>query len=101
MTDVIDFIERLGQDSGLRYASGQVVDRVLSEAQFSPEMRIALASRDQSLLESLLGATTNVCCLINAPLGEEEENAKPVKANEEKGKGGESIASQLRLSRVA
>jgi hypothetical protein len=101
MSDVIDFIERLGQDSALRYASRQVVDRVLSEAQVSPEMRIALASRDQPLLESLLGATTNVCCIVEAPLTEEDEDAKPRKANDEKSTDGESIASQLRLSRVA
>jgi hypothetical protein len=77
MSDVIDFIERLGQDSTLRYASRQVVDRALSEAQVSPAMRIALASRNQGLLEGLLGATTNVCCLIEAPLTEEDEDAKP------------------------
>ena len=101
MSDVIDFIERLGQDSALRYASHQVVDRVSSEAQVSPEMRMALASRDQRLLESLLGVATNVCCLVHAPVGEEDEDAKPRKADEEKSKDGESIVSQLRLSRVA
>jgi hypothetical protein len=101
MSDVIDFIERLGQDSTLRDASHQMLDRVLSEAQVSPEMRIALARGDQRLLESLLGATTNVCCLVNAPLGEEDEDVKPRKADEEKSKDGESISSQLPLSRVA
>ena len=101
MSDVIDFIERLGQDSALRYASAQAVDRVLSEAQVSPEMRVALAGRDQRLLESLLGATTNVCCVVHAPLGEEDKDEKPRKASEEKSEGRESIASQLQLSRVA
>jgi|SRR5580692_4460286 hypothetical protein len=102
MSDVIDFIERLGQDSTLRYASRQVVDRVLSDAQVTPEMRIALASGDQRLLETLLGAPTNVCCMINAPLGEEDdEAAKPRKADDEKSKASESIASRLPLSRVA
>ena len=98
MSDVIDFIERLGQDSALRYASRQVVDRVLSEARVTPEMRLALTSRDQRLLESLLRATTNVCCIVEAPLREEGEDAKPRK---EKSKDGESVASQLPLSRVA
>ena len=102
MSDVIDFIERLGQDSALRYASRQVVDRVLSETQLTPAMRIALVNADQRMLESLLGADTNVCCVVNAPLGDEDdEDAKPRKAEDEKSKDVESVASQSRLSRVA
>jgi hypothetical protein len=101
MSDVIDFIERLGQDSTLRYASRPVLDRVFNEAQVGPELRAALVSRDQQLLESLLGADTNVCCIVEAPLTEEDEDVKPRKADDEKSKDRESVSGQLKLSRVA
>jgi len=101
MSDIIDLIERMGQDSALRYASRPVLDKVMSEARVSPELRAALASGDQRLLESVLGATTNVCCVVNAPLTEEDEDATPRKANDDKSKAPQAVSSQLPLSRVA
>jgi len=73
MTDVIDFLERLGQDAALRGAS---LESALQSAGMSTELRVALANRDQRSLEALLGVG-NVCCLINAPT--EEEQAAPVR----------------------
>lgn len=74
MTDVIDFLERLGQDATLRRAS---LESVLKGAGLSTELRVALANRDQRSLETLLGVG-NVCCLVNAPMEEEQKDA-PVK----------------------
>jgi hypothetical protein len=68
MTDVIDFLERLGQDAALRGAS---LESALQSAGMSTELRVALANRDQRTLEALLGVG-NVCCLINAPTEEEQ-----------------------------
>lgn len=84
MSDIIDLIERMGQDSALRYASRPVLDKVMSGLQLSPESRLALASGDRQLLESLLGAAANVCCIVDAPLTEEEEDAKPKQADDKK-----------------
>jgi hypothetical protein len=84
MSDIIDLLERIGQDSALRYASRPVLDKVVSEAQLSPESRMALTSGDRQLLESLLGASANVCCMVEAPLTEEDEDAKPKKADDKK-----------------
>ena len=77
MSDVIDFLEKLGQDSALRHASGAVLDRALHEARVSPELRVALATRDRRSLEALLGANTNVCCIVFAPKPEEDEEPLP------------------------
>jgi hypothetical protein len=95
MTDIIDLIERMGQDSALRYASRPVLDKVMGEARVSPELRTALTSGDRQLLESLLGATGNVCCIVEAPLTEEDEDTKPRKANDDKSKGSESVSKLL------
>jgi hypothetical protein len=95
MTDIIDLIERMGQDSALRYASRPVLDKVMSEAQLSPESRTALTSGDRELLESLLGAAGNVCCIVEAPLTEEDDDAKPRKADDDKSKDSESVSKLL------
>ena len=42
MSNVIDFLERLGQDSGLRHAPEAVLERALSEAHMIPELRAAI-----------------------------------------------------------
>ena len=73
MLNVIDFLERFGQDAGLRYATGDVVAEALQQAGIDPAVRLAIVSKDQAALERLLGADTNVCCMINKPDDEEEE----------------------------
>lgn len=73
MTSVIDFLERLGQDARLRHASAEELDRVLVSAQIDPAVRAALLGEDQRQLEALLGAATNVCCMVHAPEDDEEE----------------------------
>ena len=74
MSDVIDFLERMGRDATLRRAP---LERALHGAGLSVEVRAALANRDQHSLEALLGVG-NVCCLINAPI-EEEKTDVPAK----------------------
>jgi hypothetical protein len=82
MPDIIDLMERIGRDSALRYASWSQLDKVLCEWQVSPELRAALATAHRG------SANTNVCCMINAPIEDWDEEKKPQKA-------------QLPLSRVA
>lgn len=73
MSDVIDFLERLGRDSSLRYATGARLDRAMTEARISPELWAALANYDQRLTERLLNTQSNVCCMVLAPESEEDE----------------------------
>jgi hypothetical protein len=80
MTNVIDFLERLGQDAELRRAP---LESALSQAELTPEVRSALMARDQRSLEALLG-TSNVCCMVNAPFEEEQEDEDQGKRREDK-----------------
>jgi hypothetical protein len=73
VSNVIDFLERFGGDAQLRHASEDEVDVALKLAGIEPGLRAAIVSKDQSELERLLGANTNVCCMVNAPEEEEEE----------------------------
>ena len=73
MLNVIDFLERFGQDAGLRYASGDVVAEALQQAGIEPALQAAILAKDQRTLQALLGSDTNVCCLIHKDDEEEEE----------------------------
>ena len=82
MSNVIEFIEKLGQDARLRHATRSEVEQVLHGASISPEIRAALLAGDQHRLEALLGASTSVCCMIHAPKTDEDEAEQPRKAKE-------------------
>lgn len=61
MSNVIDFLERMGRDAWLRHASQGDVEQALVRAQIDPELQEAILAKDQRRLELLLGAC-NVCC---------------------------------------
>ena len=74
MSDVIEFLERLGRDAHLRHASEVEVGRALARTRIDPALQAAILSEDQQQLEALLGADTNVCCMIFVP---EDEDGPP------------------------
>ncbi len=73
MSNVIDFLERMGRDSQLRHATGLDLEDALRRAGIEPGVRDAILEGDQLRLESLLGASHPICCLVNAPEEEEGE----------------------------
>jgi hypothetical protein len=73
MSDVIDFLEKLGQDSQLRHAPQGALKRALRAARMSPELQAALMSGDQASIEAVLGIDSNVCCMIYVPTRQDEE----------------------------
>jgi hypothetical protein len=73
VSNVIDFLERFGRDAELRHASAEDMEAALRQVGIEPAVRLAIVSKDQGALERLLGADTNVCCMINKPDDEEEE----------------------------
>ena len=73
MSNVIDFLQRLGQDADLRHAPRIALELALAEADIDPALREALLGTDQRKLESLLGADTNVCAMISPGQKEESE----------------------------
>lgn len=73
MSNVIEFLERFGSNAELQRLSTEELDEALKLAGIDPQLRVAITSKDQNALEALLGADTNVCCLVNKPDDEEEE----------------------------
>jgi len=64
MSNIIDFLERMGQDASLRYADDQQLDSTLSKMSIQQNDRAIVLLKDHAKLETLLGAQANVCCTI-------------------------------------
>jgi hypothetical protein len=86
MPNVIDFLEQMGRDAQLRFATGLEVEAALTRAGIEPSVRAAILGGDQLLLESLVGASHNICCMINVPDEEEESEEEDDEGREEKEK---------------
>jgi hypothetical protein len=71
MSNVIDFLERMGKDSKLRHASSGDVELALAVAQIDPELQAAILAKDQSKLGVLLGQPT-ICCM-QFPVKEDDD----------------------------
>jgi hypothetical protein len=92
VSNVIDFLERLGQDADLCRASGEMLEEALRESGIDPALRAALLANNPRALEALLGAQSNTCCLVwkedeEPKKEEEEEEEEPEK---EEGENGDS-----------
>jgi hypothetical protein len=72
MSDLIDFLDRMGGDSQLRVATGSRLEEALTRAGIAPNVRSAVLAGDQLRLEPLIGATHNICNLVDLPHEEEE-----------------------------
>ena len=83
MSNVIDVIEQWGGDARWRHASDEAREAALIQAGFEPGLRAAVLAPDAGLLESLIGATHNICCLVNHPEEEEEEREDDEREDEE------------------
>ncbi len=104
MSNLIDFLERIGRDPQLRHAGDDVVDEALETAGIDAAVRIAIVSKDQRELERLLGVDTNVCCLVHSPDDEEEEEEEEESDEEhedEKSQLESVVASRRPVGRVA
>lgn len=73
MANVIEFLERMGADAGLRHLTGLDLEHAMLRAGIDPAIRTAILTENQHLLESLVGAPHPVCCLVHAPEEEEGE----------------------------
>ncbi len=73
MSNVIDFLEQMGRDAQWRHITGEAMQAALIQAGIEPPVQAAILGEDRGLLESLVGASPNICCLVNHPQEEEEE----------------------------
>ena len=79
MSNVIGFLEKMGQDAELRHASKNEMELALADAEINPRLQAVILSSDQAQLEALLLARTNVVCGLfpgkEDDDGEEEEES--------------------------
>jgi hypothetical protein len=83
MSNVIDFLEQMGRDAQWRHATGEAMQAALIQAGIEPSVRAAILGEDRGLLESLVGANPNICCMVNHPQEEEEPREDEEEEEEE------------------
>ena len=86
MSNVIDFLEQMGREAQWRPITGEAVEAALIQAGIEPPVRAAMLGEERGLLESLVGASPNICCLVNHPEEEEEEGEEEEEEDEGKKK---------------
>ena len=89
MSNLIDFLERLGEDAELRHASKDVLEEALRGAGIDPALRATILGVDQRKLEALISAEPNVCCAVHKEDEEEEEEPGEGEEEEEEEEGEE------------
>jgi hypothetical protein len=72
MSNFMEFLEQMGQDAQLRYATNDELEQALTRAQIEPAVRAAVLAGDRRRLEVLLGATANTFCGVVVPEGDED-----------------------------
>jgi len=85
MSDVIDFLERMGQDAQLRHASQGDVEQALVDAQIEPPLRAAILAKDSAQLQTMLGMDEDPPPPIQMPSEEDEEDETEEEAPSPKG----------------
>lgn len=63
MSNIINFLEAVGQNASLRYASDGEMEHMLAESQMDQSVKEAVLAKDQKRLTALVGAE-NVCCML-------------------------------------
>jgi hypothetical protein len=83
MSNVIRFLENLGQEAAYRHATQDELTLALSNAQIDPQLHAAILGRDQQQLEAILGSKTNVCCALMPGKEKDDEEEAPSKDDDE------------------
>jgi hypothetical protein len=71
MSVIIQLLEKMGQNSELRYADAEQLAKRMVDT--DPALIAAVSAGDQQAIETLLGARTNVVCGVH-PAQEPEED---------------------------
>lgn len=72
MPDIIEFLEKLGQDANRRHLEGAGLERALVDANLDAGVRAAILRDDRQHLATLLGVPARSCCLVEDPEGRDE-----------------------------
>ncbi|WP_266170904.1 hypothetical protein [Dyella subtropica] len=73
MSDVIEFLEKIGQDATLRHASPEDMELAMRDAQIDAPLSSAMLARDASELQTLLNLRPMFAFQADPVPGEEEE----------------------------
>ena len=84
MSNVVDFLQRAGEDSQLRYASCGGLEQALAQTNIDPALREALMKGDATRLAALVGSRLDTCGIIFAPQDEDEKEPEEQESGEEK-----------------
>jgi len=85
MSSVIDFLERMGANAGLRGASQEDVAQAIAEADLDAEMGAAIIAKSTSDLYAKLNVTPMFCVqTVPRKEGEEEEEQEEEDGEEKK-----------------
>jgi hypothetical protein len=82
VSNLIDFLEQLGRDAELRYATTEMMEDALRGAGIEPALRAAILEKDERALNALMDAEPNVCCAVFKEDEEEEEDTEDEKEDE-------------------
>ncbi|GLQ50980.1 hypothetical protein ACFFJT_07235 [Dyella flava] len=98
MSDVVDFLERMGSEAHWRHAPAGEIEQALIEADIEIEMRSAILTNDVSELQALLGQVKLMDMQTPGPspeeIPEEPEQPDPEKKEEEEEEGGTTGAKR-------
>jgi len=83
VTEIIDFLQKLGQDAQLRHAGYGEIRAALAAARIDKVAADAILAGDERTLAQYLAAPSEVCCLIFVPRREDEEPEKDDEAPEQ------------------
>jgi hypothetical protein len=84
VSNVVDFLQKAGEDSQLRYASCGGLEQALAQTNITPALREALLKGDATRLATLLGSRLDMCGFVFAPQDEDEEEPEEQDSSEEK-----------------
>src|SRR5690606_5363495 len=74
VSNVVDLLERIGQSARLQALSGEQLAQELARAGIEPAVQAAIVQQRSRELEQLIGASSNVCCLVHAPQDEDRKS---------------------------
>ncbi len=77
MSNIIEFLERLGQDSRLCRPADSELQLAMDRAGIALALQDSLLRADRRALETMAGAQANVCCVVQAAEDGDESEALP------------------------
>jgi hypothetical protein len=80
VSEIIDFLEKIGENAELRYANNERISRLMENT--DPALIEAVIRGDQQALESILGARSNVICGVHPADDPDQDDSDEEPANE-------------------